>query len=99
MKTDLTFLKPLVRHTLDDVNVWTVQGFGFLRTYFGPPDAPKRFRLNLWDSHFTVPDVSIIHDHPWHFTSIVIAGQLFNNRYIVEPDGQTHHFTTIKTGE
>lgn len=102
MKHDLTFLRPLVEKIMRTPlahQTWTVQGFGFLRTYFGPPDAPKRFRLNLWDSRFTVPDVSTIHDHPWDFTSIVVAGVFANQRYAVDPCGQTHHFTTIKTGE
>lgn len=108
MRTDLTFLTPLVRRVLEDPHSeWTVQGFGFLRTYFGPPDAPKKFRLNLWDSDLTIPNVSTIHDHPWDFKSIIIAGSFYNKRYlllstkewisgIVEP---THHHVTIKTGE
>jgi hypothetical protein len=106
MQTDLTFLKPLVASVLRDSHrEWTVQGFGFLRTYFGPADAPKRFRLNLWDHRFTVPNVSTIHDHPWDFTSIVIAGEFANQRYTmkalpvqVEPIKYTHAFTTLKTG-
>lgn len=104
---DLTFLKPLVANVLqDDKREWTVQGFGFLRTYFGPASAPKKYRLNLWDSHFTMPNVSTIHDHPWDFTSVIIAGDFANQRYhMVEPVGRTkpfaatHAFTTIKTGE
>lgn len=104
--TDLTFLKPMVRHVLNQPYVdskWTVQGFGFLRTYFGPHDEPKRFRLNLWDSTFTVPGVSTIHDHPWHFTSTIVAGAFCNVRYemgLAPHEAEiTHHFTTIKTGE
>jgi hypothetical protein len=105
MKHDLTFLKPLVATIMqDDRRSWTVQGFGFLRTYFGPPNAPKMYRLNLWDHRFTVPNVSTIHDHPWDFTSVIVAGEFANQRYNMtrhagssfEP---THAFTTIKTGE
>ena len=82
MKNDLTFLKPLVATIMqDDRRSWTVQGFGFLRTYFGPPNAPKMYRLNLWDHHFTVPNVSTIHDHPWDFTSVIVAGEFANQRY------------------
>ncbi len=102
MQTDLTFLKPLVAAALqDDRRSWTVQGFGFLRTYFGPADAPKRFRLNLWDHRFTKPGVSTIHDHPWDFKSVIIAGGFTNQRYDIAqyPLGYTHTFTTIKTGE
>lgn len=100
MNTDLTFIQPLVASILrDEDRDWTVQGFGFLRTYFGPPDAPKRFRLNLWDSCFTVPGVSTIHDHPWGFTSLIVAGAFVNQRYVIDCNGQTHHFGTVKTGE
>lgn len=107
MKQDLTFLRPLVIKALTAPDAqWTVQGFGFLRTYFGPPDQPKRFRLNLWDSRFTVPNVSTIHDHPWDFRSVIVAGQFCNVRYKMAhvmrsaiDDDLTHSFTTIKTGE
>lgn len=107
MKTDLTFLKPLVSAALqDDRREWTAQGFGFLRTYFGPADAPKKFRLNLWNHRFGVPNVSTIHDHPWDLTSLIVAGQTLNQRYRMFAArsgprpmiGPTHDFTTIKTG-
>lgn len=104
---DLTFIKPLISAALqDDRRSWTVQGFGFLRTYFGPADAPKKFRLNLWDNRFTVPNVSTIHDHPWDFKSLIVAGQFYNQRYrmpwVSPPDlfpHPSHSFTVIKTGE
>jgi hypothetical protein len=103
MKTDLTFIRPLVENILSNPigQAWTVQGFGFLRTYFGPPDAPKRFRLNLWDNHFTVPGVSTIHDHPWHFKSLIVAGAFCNVRYDISRENAplTHAYTTIRTGE
>lgn len=110
MTTDLTFIKPLVRKILADAdNGWTVQGFGFLRTYFGPPAAPKMFRLNLWDSRFTVKGVSTIHDHPWDLSSLIVAGDFTNQRYgvtdvrdaIDSPEYMIppkHAFMTIKTG-
>jgi hypothetical protein len=107
MTDDLTFVRPLVASILrDEHREWSVQGFGFLRTYFGPADAPKAFRLNLWDRRFKVPNVSTIHDHPWDFKSIIVAGQFANLRYEMEhlpiqikPVICTHAFTTIRTGE
>ncbi len=103
MVTDLTFVKPLVASILRDTNrEWTVQGFGFLRTYFGPPELPKKYRLNLWDSKFTVPNVSTIHDHPWDFMSLIVAGGFKNQRYDLREapiDDFTHDYTIIKTGE
>jgi hypothetical protein len=102
--TDLHFLRPLVASILrEEHREWSVQGFGFLRTYFGPADAPKKYRLNLWDKRFKVPNVSTIHDHPWAFRSLIAAGQFANLRYTSHIPGlretPTHTFTTIKTGE
>lgn len=59
---------------------WSVQGFGMLRTYL---DSDKRYRLNIWDSSLAIPDVSIIHDHPWHFTSWVLNKGIKNVRYYI----------------
>jgi hypothetical protein len=77
---------------------WTVQGFGMLRTYFG---KEKVWRLNVWDSRLAVPNVSTIHDHPWDFTSWVIAGHFKNQRFIVGavPSAQLYDYMVIKTGE
>lgn len=111
---DLRYLGPLVEQLLRNPDAqssgWSVQGFGMLRTYFGPARDPKRFRLNLWDSRFAVPGVSTIHDHPWHFQSIIIAGAFCNVRYHINagprsafdgPSGNsaTHGYRVIKTGE
>lgn len=104
MDTQLEFTRALVRSILLDKNrEWTAQGFGFLRTYFGPADRPKQYRLNLWDKAFTVPNVSTIHDHPWDFRSLIVAGQTANQRYDKAPENwsnldPTHTFSTIKTG-
>lgn len=86
---------------------WSVQGFGMIRTRFGESD---RWRLNIWDSRLAVPNVSIIHDHPWNFKSWVIAGRFTNQRYrlgtidyensyVVSAASPNHQCMTIKTGE
>jgi hypothetical protein len=106
MRDNLRYLAPLVEQILRNPDAqptgWSVQGFGMLRTYFGPAHDPKRFRLNLWDSRFAVPGVSTIHDHPWHFKSVIVAGAFCNVRYNIYPtvqhDGETHAYSTIKTG-
>lgn len=101
----LDFLRPLVARILrDPKTVWSVQGFGMARTYLGGPSNPKEFRLNVWHSALAVPNVSTIHDHPWHFDSVVISGKFRNQRYSMIPSeatqyAPTHDFTTIKTGE
>lgn len=77
---------------------WSVQGFGMLRTYFG---SDKRWRLNIWHSRLAVPLCSTIHDHPWSFESLIVAGQFENRRYFVEPASElfaTHHWQVIQTG-
>lgn len=94
------FTKALVRDLLERRHDrdWTIQGFGMLRTYFGDD-----LRLAVWDSHFRVPDVSLIHDHVWCFKSLIVAGALHNQRYIERPDptpqNMTYQRMTIRPGE
>lgn len=79
---------------------WTVQGFGFLRTYlpFGP--NAKRFRLNVWDNALALPNVSTIHDHPWDFKSWIINGHFINQRFVEDHySGDDYEFMRIKCGE
>lgn len=57
---------------------WSLQGFGMLRLYLS-----KTVRLHVWNSSKAVPNVSVIHTHPWHFDSHVIAGQIINVRYVI----------------
>lgn len=78
---------------------WTLQGFGFLRTYlpFGP--NPKRFRLNVWDANLAIPGVSTIHDHPWSFTSWIINGAFANVRFVEDHySGEDYLWMRIKCG-
>jgi hypothetical protein len=75
---------------------WSLQGFGMLRTYLAPD-----LRLHVWDPDYRVPSVSDIHDHPWHFESIVLAGTIENRRYRVATVGQnrpSHHRGRIVCG-
>jgi hypothetical protein len=97
---EIRTLRATVRTVLDHPHElpWSVQGFGMMRTYFG---ADKTFRLNIWDSSLAVPGVSLIHDHPWDFTSWVMAGMFQNVRYDEHPHGnyQQYDWIVIKTGE
>jgi len=78
---------------------WSVQGFGMLRTYL---DDDKRFRLNIWHSAFTIPNVSIIHDHPWSFDSWIVNGRFTNVRYGISDAPRAgdalYDWQVIKTG-
>lgn len=80
---------------------WTLQGFGMLRLNiagFGDID----YRLNVWNAAYRVKNVSLIHDHPWDFTSMVLSGMLNNIRYNVHnepcPSSREHVVATIKPG-
>lgn len=96
-------VREFVRNTLAHPHrhEWSIQGFGMLRTYIGPPADPKRYRLNVWHSAFAVPNVSTIHDHPWNFKSWIIAGRFTNQRYsvVINPDAPNFMRQTIRTGE
>lgn len=60
---------------------WSIQGFGMLRTYLDPDQV---HRLHIWDTGQGVKEVSTVHDHPWDFTSRIIAGSLVNQRYLID---------------
>jgi len=74
---------------------WSVQGFGMLRTYIG---GDKRFRLNVWHSEFAVPNVSIIHNHPWNFRSWIMTGRFTNVRFQLGV-GQPYQAMEIEPGD
>lgn len=57
---------------------WTVQGFGMMRTYLDPE---KTWRLNIYHPVLMVPNVSVVHNHPWDFDSWILGGTLTNIRY------------------
>lgn len=76
---------------------WTIQGFGMLRTYL---DEHEVERLHIWDTETAVPEVSVIHDHPWDFTSRIVRGSVTNQRYLLDVgDGDPVTVGRIKTGE
>lgn len=61
---------------------WSTQGLGMYRIYLS-----DEVRLHLWDQTAKVPSVTEIHDHPWGFESMIVAGELTNYRYMVDPTG------------
>lgn len=75
---------------------WSLQGMGMLRTYL-----PDWCRLQVWDTRHAFPGVSVIHDHPWHFDSLVLGGIVRNYRYKIESVPiirATHMVRTIQPG-
>lgn len=96
-------LRAVVRTILENAHeyAWTLQGFGMLRMNIAGYDAID-YRLNVWHSAYRVKNVSLIHDHPWDFTSMVLSGQLNNLRYRVldKPTAKSieHVVASIKPG-
>lgn len=77
---------------------WTTQGFGMIRCYL---DDKQRFRLNIWDYRMRTPGVSLIHDHPWSFTSTIYAGRILNKRYYFSSNSElpfNYYYKHIVTG-
>lgn len=72
---------------------WSIQGFGMLRLYL-PGDA----RLNVWDSRYRVNNVSLMHNHPWNFDSVVVSGCLRNIRYRLKSGSTMYHTGRIQPG-
>lgn len=90
-------IKELVRGLLVSPHgrEWSIQGFGMLRTYL---DDKKVYRLNVWDSNYRVKDVSLVHNHPWHFESLIVAGKLRNIRFDGARDGKLFKWAQILPG-
>jgi len=80
--------KVLVRNILAHAHdyPWTLQEFGLLGLRL---DDQREYRLHVW-----APDrwseSPVIHDHPFDFTSRVLAGEMTNSRYVVDPSGLTY---------
>lgn len=89
--------KHLVKEILEypERKTWTLQGFGMLRTYLSP-----EVRLHIWDDRYRNSDVSMMHTHPWHFHSYVVAGSVRNLIYVeVEGEADPYNRQTIQCGE
>lgn len=80
--SSMQFVRPMVLNILRNWAryKWSLQGFGMLRAYI-----TDEVRLHVWNAKFAVPNVTTIHDHPWNFESLVVAGQITNTRYKVYP--------------
>lgn len=92
------FVKALAEHILRNRAKfdWSIHGIGMMRLYL-----PNNARLHIWDSKLKLPNVSIIHTHPWSFKSTIIAGSMKQYRYdSVHPAGEppTHMVGRIRSG-
>lgn len=85
--------KLLVRKILEKAHEydWSLQGFGMFRLYLS-----DEIRLHLWDNTYSVKDCTTVHDHPWHFDSLVVAGTMCNSRYTQAVDEAPDDISCIR---
>lgn len=74
---------------------WSLQGMGMFRLYLS-----RDLRIHVWDKRFAIPQVTMVHDHPFDFESHVLWGTLMDKVYIEKP-GFPANYTkqTIVCGE
>lgn len=64
---------------------WRMQDIGLLGLRL---DDHREYRLHVWDPTRTgLEDDPAIHDHPYDFTSWIVAGEMANVRYDEDPGG------------
>lgn len=93
----------LVRASVRDVllnhraHEWSLQGLGMLRTYLDPGRVS---RLHVWSNEHAYENVSLLHDHPWGFRSLIVSGRLINVRFMESRAGWglDYVFQTIQCG-
>jgi hypothetical protein len=65
---------------------WRMQDIGLMGLRL---DDRREYRLHVWDPSFC-DDEPPIHDHPYDFTSTIIAGELTNTRYEEVSEGDEY---------
>jgi hypothetical protein len=65
---------------------WRMQDIGLMALRL---DDQREYRLHVWDPSSMVGEPPI-HDHPYDFTSTIIAGELTNTRYQEDPEGDEY---------
>ncbi|HEY2564471.1 MAG TPA: hypothetical protein VGI44_12210 [Acidimicrobiales bacterium] len=83
-----TLSKALVHTVLQHAEnfPWRMQDIGLMGLRL---DDRREYRLHVWDPSCCVGELPI-HDHPYDFTSTVIAGELTNSRYEEDPTGDEY---------
>jgi hypothetical protein len=74
---------------------WRMQGIGLLGLRL---DGQRVHRLHVWDPDSCVGEPPV-HDHPYDFTSTVIAGELTNTRYVEDPAGAAYRRERYALGD
>lgn len=74
----------ILRHAEDFP--WRIQDIGLMGLRL---DDQHEHRLHIWDPSNFIGDPPI-HDHPYHFVSTVIVGELTNTRYVEDAAGDEY---------
>ncbi len=85
LRLDQTLVRAILEHPAEFP--WKLQDIGVLALRL---DDRREYRLHVWDPANGVADPPPVHDHPFDFTSTVIAGELVNTRYVEDPDGREY---------
>ena len=85
---DISLHQAWVRGLLErpEDHPWTMQDIGLLGLRL---DDRREYRLHVWDPSSCVGEPPI-HDHPFDFTSTIIAGEMTNIRFDEDPSGVEH---------
>jgi hypothetical protein len=83
-KVSRSLVLTLLQHAEDFP--WRMQDIGLMGLRL---DDRREFRLHVWDPSHYVGEPPI-HDHPYDFTSTIIAGELTNTRYEEDPAGDEY---------
>ncbi|HZR14945.1 MAG TPA: hypothetical protein VFC33_17025 [Acidimicrobiia bacterium] len=75
------FVREILEHPAD--RPWVMQGIGLLGLRL---DEARVYRLHVWDPASCIGEAPI-HDHPFDFTSTVIAGEITNLLWEESPSG------------
>ena len=78
-------VRTILEHAAD--YPWMMQEIGLLGLRL---DDRREYRLHVWDPNSGDGDPPM-HDHPFDFTSTVIAGEMTNTRYEEDPLGVEYH--------
>lgn len=85
---DLSLTRALVRTILlhPEDHPWRMQDIGLLGLWL---DDRREYRLHVWGPTYAVGD-PLVHDHPYDFTSLVVAGEMTNTRYVEDAAGRDY---------
>lgn len=83
-ETTTHLLRALTRLVLSEWDAfdWELWKTGMLRT-----DLDDHTVLHVWDRRYRDESVTMYHDHPFAFESVIVAGRLINQRYKVFETG------------